>query len=41
MPLTEKGEKIKRALIKKYGAKRGKEIFFKMESSKKIKGVKK
>ncbi|KKM18525.1 hypothetical protein LCGC14_1664850 [marine sediment metagenome] len=40
-PLTAKGEKIKRAMIKQYGKEKGEEIFFKSEQSGKIKGVKK
>ena len=41
MPLTEKGKKIKRAMIKQYGKEKGEEVFYKSESSGKIKGVKK
>ena len=39
MPLTPKGDKIKRAMIKQYGKKRGTEIFFKSQQSGKIKGT--
>lgn len=28
MPLTEKGKKIKRAMVKQYGKKKGKEVFY-------------
>jgi len=28
MPLTEKGEKIKRALVQEYGEKKGKEVLY-------------
>lgn len=41
MPLSAKGEKIKKAMIKQYGEKKGKEVFYKSERSGKIKGVKK
>jgi len=39
MPLTEKGEKIKREMVKKYGAKKGKQVFFASERKGTIKGV--
>ena len=39
MPLTDKGKKILRALKDQYGAKKGEEVFYAMESSGKIKGV--
>ena len=38
-PLTAKGKKILAALKKNYKAKKGKEIFFKMQQSGKIKGT--
>lgn len=41
MPLTEKGKKIKSAMIKKYGVKKGKEVFYASENKGTIKGVKK
>ena len=37
MPLTEKGKKIKRAMIKQYGKKKGEEVFY--ASQRKIKGT--
>ena len=40
-PLTKKGAKIKRAMIKHYGAKKGKQVFFASESKGTIKGIKK
>ena len=39
MPLTEKGRKIKRAMVKQYGKEKGEEVFYKSERSGKIKGV--
>ncbi len=41
MPLTAKGEKIKREMEKEYGSKKGKSVFYAMENSGKLKGVKK
>jgi len=41
MPLTKKGKKIKAAMIKQYGKKKGGEVFYKSERSGKIKGIKK
>lgn len=41
MPLTTKGKKIKKAMEKEYGAKKGKKVFYASENSKKIKGIKK
>jgi hypothetical protein len=41
MPLTKKGLKIRAALEKEYGKKKGEEVFYAMENSGKIKGVKK
>lgn len=40
-PLTKKGEKIKRAMVKQYGKEKGERIFYSSERSGKIKGVKK
>ena len=28
MPLTKKGEKIKRAMVKQYGSKKGTQVFY-------------
>jgi len=39
MPLTKKGEKILREMKKEYGAKKGKEVFYKSINSGKIHGV--
>lgn len=39
MPLTKKGQKILREMKKKYGAKKGKEIFYKSVNKGTIKGV--
>lgn len=41
MPLNKKGKKILKAVEKEYGTKKGKQVFYAMENSKKIKGVKK
>lgn len=41
MPLTVKGKKIKRAMTKKYGSKKGKEIFYASANKGTIKGVEK
>ena len=38
-PLTKKGEKIKRAMVEQYGAKKGKQVFFASERKGTIKGV--
>tara|TARA_Y100001963_G_C6685476_1_gene401969 strand:- start:374 stop:496 length:123 start_codon:yes stop_codon:yes gene_type:complete len=35
MPTTDKGKKILRKLIKKYGKKKGEQIFYSMENKKK------
>lgn len=40
MPLTKKGEKILTQMKKQYGVKKGKEVFYKMERSGKLKSVK-
>jgi hypothetical protein len=39
MPLTKKGLKIREALEKQYGKKKGDSVFYAMENSGKIKGV--
>lgn len=41
MPLTKKGRKIKGAMEKEYGKKKGDEVFYASENSGRIKGVKK
>jgi hypothetical protein len=40
MPLNKKGKKVKRAMMKKYGKKKGKQVFFASENKGTIKGVK-
>lgn len=39
MPLTEKGKKIKKAMEKQYGKKKGQSVFYASENAGKIKGV--
>ena len=39
MPLTKKGSKIKRAMQKQYGKKRGESIFYASRNKNTIKGV--
>ena len=39
MPLTAKGTKIKAAMIKKYGVKKGKQVFYASENKGTISGV--
>jgi hypothetical protein len=39
MPLNAKGRTIKLAMIKKYGKKRGEQVFYASEKSKKITGI--
>ena len=39
MPLTAKGEKIMSAMVEKYGAERGKEVFYKSKNAGTISGV--
>lgn len=39
MPMTKKGMKIREALEKEYGKKKGEGVFYAMENSGKIKGV--
>ena len=41
MPLNKKGKKIKISMTKRYGKKKGESIFYAMENSGKLKGVKK
>ena len=38
-PLTKKGTKIKRAMQKTYGAKKGEQVFYASANAKKIKDV--
>ena len=39
MPLTGKGAKIKRAMIKEYGVKKGKQVFYASQRKGTIKGT--
>jgi hypothetical protein len=39
MPLTPKGKKIKAAMTKQYGAKKGAQVFYATENKGKIKGL--
>ena len=39
MPLTAKGSKIKSAMTKEYGAKKGEQVFYASRNAGKIKGV--
>lgn len=41
MPLTKKGKKIKSAMEKEYGKKKGEKVFYAWENKNKAKGVKK
>ena len=41
MPLTEKGKKIKSAMINEYGKKKGERVFYASENKGSIKGIKK
>jgi len=41
MPLNKKGTKIKKAMTKQYGKKKGESVFYAMEKSGKLKGAKK
>ena len=41
MPLNQKGKKIKKDMEKRYVKKKGQSIFYAMENSCKLKGVKK
>ena len=40
MPLNKKGKKIKKAMVKQYGKKKGHSVFYAIENSRKLKGVK-
>ena len=40
-PLTKKGTKIKRKMVKTYGKKKGEKVFYASENKGTIKGVKK
>jgi hypothetical protein len=39
MPLTKKGKKVKRAMEKEYGDKKGKQVFYATENKGKVKGL--
>lgn len=39
MPLTKKGEEIERAMVKEYGEKKGKSVFYASKAAGKITGV--
>lgn len=39
MPITKKGKKIKGAMEKEYGTKKGKQVFYASENKGNIKGV--
>lgn len=39
MPLTKKGEKVKAAMKKQYGSKKGEQIFYATENKGKVKGL--
>lgn len=41
MPLTTKGKKVLAEMKKEYGPKKGSSVFYAMEASGKLKGVKK
>ena len=41
MPLNKKGKKIKKSMVKQYGKKKAEAVFYDMENSGKLKGVKK
>lgn len=41
MPLTKKGQKIKRNMVKEYGKEKGERIFYSWENKNKQKGIKK
>ena len=41
MPLTKKGSKIKRAMTKEYGGKKGERVFYASANKGTIKGVEK
>lgn len=39
MPLTKKGEKVKAAMKKQYGAKKGEQVFYATENKGKVTGL--
>lgn len=39
MPLTKKGKKIKKAMAKQYGAKKGEQVFYASQNKGTIKGT--
>ncbi len=39
MPVTKKGKEIMDAMIKEYGAKKGKEVYYASQNAGKIKGT--
>jgi len=39
MPLTKKGQKIKREMVKQYGKEKGEEVFYRSENKGTISGV--
>lgn len=39
MPLTKKGKKVKKAMMKTYGKKKGEQVFYATENKRKIKGL--
>jgi len=39
VPLTKKGKKIKRAMVKHYGKKKGTQVFYASQKKGKIKGT--
>ncbi len=41
MPLNQKGQKVLQKMKKEYGPKKGKSVFYAMENSGKLKGIKK
>jgi len=41
MPLTKKGQKIKKAMMEQYGKEKGSNVFYAAENKGTIKGVKK
>lgn len=39
MPLTDKGMKVMRSMMRQYGAKKGKKVFYASQNAGKIKGT--
>lgn len=39
MPLTKKGKKIKKSMMKQYGKEKGEKVFYATENKGKIKGI--